>query len=417
MKRERIVTVGLGLVVASLITVASAEPNAADASIPALEQTLERIKAQNLEDLRELRELDAKLKALKGIAQTTEDSGSTAVDTTGLEHRAAHEQARSEASRSLEDLMQAEHVLFTRRFTFEPSISYTRYDRERLALSGFLALDAIFLGNIAVEAVASDTLTLGLGGRYGFTDRLSTSLNAPFIQRSTNYLKGGAGGSAAASDETSVSNSLALGDVSLGMSYRLAAETARNADWVVNVDVTAPTGKEPYGIPYRVIQRDAQGIVSFSVPEELPTGNGVWSVGTSVSFVKTAEPAILFGHLGYQYTLSESFADLDSDPNVISPGDIDLGDSVNYGLGLAFALNQKTSLSLSFGHKITQRAQSKPVGGKWQSVIGSNANAATLNLGLTYGLTPRTSLVTGVVAGLTEDASDFSLSIRLPTSF
>ena len=51
-------------------------------------------------------------------------------------------------SQSVEDVLREEHALFSDRLTIEPGISYSYSDRSQLALRGFLALDAIFLGLI-----------------------------------------------------------------------------------------------------------------------------------------------------------------------------------------------------------------------------------------------------------------------------
>jgi len=91
-----------------------------------------------------------------------------------------------------------------------------------------------------------------------------------------------------------------------------------------------------------------------------------------------------------------------------------LGDSWNRGLGLAFALNDGASLSMSFSQQISGQAETKLDGESWESLVGSDANAATFNLGLTYAFTQKATLVTTLGVGLTPDAPDFTLGIRVP---
>ena len=50
----------------------------------------------------------------------------------------------------------------------------------------------------------------------------------------------------------------------------------------------------------------------------------------------------------------------------------------------------------------------------WTKVVGSDANAATFNFGVTYALDKRTTLVTMLGIGLTPDAPDFSLTFKVP---
>jgi hypothetical protein len=59
-------------------------------------------------------------------------------------------------SRTTETIVQEQHALFDRKFTLETGLTYTRYDRRQLVLSGFLALDAIFLGNIDIQQTKSN---------------------------------------------------------------------------------------------------------------------------------------------------------------------------------------------------------------------------------------------------------------------
>ncbi|MFU0418369.1 hypothetical protein, partial [Acinetobacter baumannii] len=92
-------------------------------------------------------------------------------------------------------VFQSEHApLFERRFTLDTGISYSYYDRRNLALSGFLALDAIFLGQINLVQTKANVTTFDITGRYGFSDRLSADFTVPAVYRSSTFFSGGAGG-------------------------------------------------------------------------------------------------------------------------------------------------------------------------------------------------------------------------------
>ncbi|MEW6765603.1 MAG: hypothetical protein AB1344_07435 [Pseudomonadota bacterium] len=388
--------------------------------IQALQQEIQMLKMRYAEEVRKLRELDARMRALSAPPATAQPqaapsmpSGEAAAE--GQTMAAAEEPTQREArpARSVEDLLSQEHAVFDRRLTLEAGVDYSRYDRRQLTLNGFLALNSIFLGNIAVEDIKSDILTYTLAGRYALTPRTIVSVQAPFIQRSITYLKAGAEGEGNRSDEFSDSSSPRLGDVTAGISYRLFPETATNPDVVISATVTAPTGLEPYGIKLIEV---GDPTVGLRVPERQPTGNGIAAASLGASFVKTLDPAILFASIGYTHTFQRDFDDLSSDPGEVSPGTVDLGDSFNFGLGMAFALNERTSLSLSFADKITGTTRLS-TGGQWQDIVGSKANAATFNMGVTYALTNDLTLVTGLGVGLTPDAPDFNIGIKLPYVF
>ena len=416
----------VGLAVCSSKVAAQSQAADDEAGVRALMAQLETLKAGYAQEVRRLRELDMQVQAMQArINGKTAAAPATPAAPAALpaappaesegyassasEARAAKESAR----RSVDDGKQQQSALFNRRLTLENSLTYARYDRKQLTLNGFLALDAIFLGNIAIENVESDSLTYNFAARWGVNPKLTLNLDVPYIARKTIYQKGGAGGSAAAvaQEET---HGAGIGDVTASANYRLFQEGPRRPETVMTVGITAPTGREPYGLDWKVIERDDDDFIRFAVPAEQPTGNGLWQASVGLSAVKTADPAILFGNIGYIRSFKRSFADIDSNPDTVNPGQVELGDSYYFGAGVAFAFNERTSLSISFSDKLSARASTRYKGGQWVKVIGSDANAGTLNLGVTYALTSRTTLVSMLGIGLTPDAPDFSLAFKVP---
>ncbi len=400
-----------------------------EADVKALMQQLETLKANYAQEVRRLRELDMQVQAMQArlSGKTAPLAAASAapeplpattpaapVGGDGYASSAAEAQEAKQASRrSVDDVKQQTATLFTRRFTLENSLTYARYDRKQLTLNGFLALDAIFLGNIAIENVESDTLTYNLAARWGLTPRLALNLDVPYLARKTVFQKGGAGGAAAAiAQEETTGNG--IGDVSLSANYKLFSERGRLPETVLTVGATAPTGREPYGLDWKVLQRDDDDFIRFAVPSEQPTGNGVWQANIGLSAVKTADPAILFANIGYVHSFENSFDDLDANPDTVNPGDVKLGGSYYFGAGVAFAFNERTSLSISFSDKLSARASTRYKGGQWVKIVGSDANAATLNLGITYALNQKTTLVSLLGIGLTPDAPDFTLAFKVP---
>lgn len=315
-------------------------------------------------------------------------------------------------SRSAEAVYREQNALFEKTFTLETGVTYTHSDRRQLTLEGFLALDAIFLGRINLDRVKSDIVQFDVTGRYGITERLQVDFNLPFLYRSSTYESGGVGGSAPTLGDHDVSNS-DLGDVSAGIYYRLFPETQTSPDVVMNVRLKAPTGKDPYGIKFRTVPDNN----NLSAPDELPTGNGVWTLSTGLTFVKTVDPAILFANIGYAYNFTRRFGDISGDPNLKIAGDIDLGDTIQLGGGLAFALNDRMSFSTSYAHRFTRKSRIKQNGQSWVSVVGSDSSSGLLNFGVTYAMTDRLSMVTNVGIGVTPDAPDVSVGIKFPYNF
>ena len=396
-----------------------------------LVRQLQMLKVNYAQEVRKLRALDMQVQALQArltgkttpnpipaeVASTEANSGAPnagTVESTQAASTTQSAQASTSAqTRSVQDILeQQQNAVFNRKFTFENDLTYNHYDRAELTLNGFLALNSIFLGNIALDRVNSNSLTYDMIGRYAITPRLSANLDIPYVGRNTDYQQGGAGGSAAAIDEHA-STGKGLGDVNVSVNYKILTEAPGRPDTVLTLGVTAPTGRAPYGIKWVNVASNSQ-YEQFAVPTRQPTGNGLWQATFGASFVKTMDPAIVFGNIGYIHSFDRRFKDIDTDPQISTPGSVRLADVFYYGAGLAFAFNDRSSLSLSFSDRINGKDSLRQSSGPWTKIIGSQANAATLNFGFTYALNPHTTFVTVLGMGMTPDAPNFTLTFKVP---
>jgi hypothetical protein len=77
--------------------------------------------------------------------------------------------------------------------------------------------------------------------------------------------------------------------------------------------------------------------VVLSVEGQAPTGDepllgtGQWNLGGSIALIKTIDPVVIFGGVGYTAT--------------VEPNDRDPGAEVFYQLGVGYSLNDRVSLS------------------------------------------------------------------------
>ena len=303
--------------------------------------------------------------------------------------------------------------LFARRFSIEQGLTYTHYDKRSLVLSGFLALDAILLGQINLQQIKTDQFQYDLTGRWNLSNRISMDMNLPLIYRTSNYISPGAGGTASAVSEAS-SDTSAAGDVNAGLYYQLPKKSPTDLDWIASVRVRAPTGRHPFGIKLRDADPANNNLV---IPSRQPTGNGVWNTALGLSVLKTYDPVVLFGNIGYSYNFKRGFADLSSTAGTITPGDVKLGDAWSFGAGFALALNEKMSISFSYSQLIQQAARLRGAGGPWVDQVGTDVNSAMFNTGLTHQMSRNLSMVGTVSVGLSPDAPDFSVGIKFPYTF
>lgn len=420
--RKRFETAGGSIVIATAIatTPVFAADSDQEKELNQLRFELRQLRLINEGQAKQLRELESRLTNIQDPSSPTDTS--TTQEQTDTDSRGqvaatdTSEEVKKDAgpSQSVENLLQEEHALFSRKFTFDVGMTYSHYDRKQLVLDGFLALDAIFLGNISVDDIESDILTVDFGARYNVTDRWQVGIKVPFVSRYSTYTKTGSSAGVSETLQSDVDTIFELGDVELSSYYKLVQESESWPDTVWSVRLKTPTGQDPYGI--KNIDENPNDSVDLTHPAELPTGSGLYALSTGFSFVKTTDPAILFASIEYTHQFSESFDDISSEPGVFTPGDVRLGNSIAYGLGVAFAINERMSLSLSYSQRFSEEAETRVAGTTWQEVVNSDANAATFTTGLTYALTNNVSVSTSLGIGLTPDAPDFTFAIKFPFS-
>lgn len=323
----------------------------------------------------------------------------------------AAQPVRTEAENAV---VQREHApLFDRKLTLDWGISDTYYDRRQLQLSGFLALDAIFLGNINLGETKSHQVMADLDARYGLTDRISFDVDVPYVYRHSDFIVGGAGGAASALSDAS-GNSSAIGDVNFGLYYQFLKESGSWPDVVGSLRVKAPTGTSPFGI--KLVQVDPNN-TSLVAPTKLPTGTGFWNITAGVSVLKTYDPVVLFGSASYTYNVARSFSDISSVQGQTQPAKVKLGDVFQWGAGVALAFSEKDSASVSYTMAIEPQSETQAPGQGWQKVPGSETVAAAVNFGLNHVVNKHLTINGSVSIGLTPDAPNFVVGVRFPYTF
>lgn len=377
----------------SLVMAQDAAPNSEEAL---LQQQLDDLRQQLIQQNQQLHHLQNQLSS----NQLPTDTGATA-------SRVSGERREPAPGRSTEDLLLEQHNVFDRKFSLDFGLSYAYYDRKQLLLRGLVVYDAIFLGKIDTDRIRSHQWTADVTGRYTFNDRWQAELKIPYTYRYMDYN--------AADDNSGLAVASLqdgnIGDISAAVYYRLLTETNSRPDLVWNFRVTAPTGRDPFGIPNT--PNNASNL--NDVPSKLATGTGLWGLSTGFSAVKTVDPAILFASFDYTHYLKGSFDDISAGDGL--PGDVQLGDSFGYGLGMAFALSERLSLSLNFNQSFNFEAKQAYEGEQLRKISGTNGNSATMGMGVTWAVNDNLSMVVNWAAGLTQDAPDYMVGIRFPYRF
>jgi hypothetical protein len=284
----------------------------------------------------------------------------------------------------------------------EPGMQYSNSQRNLLNLSGVSFLEAIFIGRINVDSIDRDVYTPSVEMRYGLHRRVELEASIPYTWRS-DQIATDVGG---AREEVESQGNFGFGDVQLGVFTQLFFQENWWPDTVLNFQVKVPTGEDPFEVD----------------DDEVPLGLGTWGVSAGLTMVRTIDPAVLFGSIRYIWDIENDFGydHVSRDDRVAArrdgtraprtgPGKIDFGDTIEYSLGMAFALNERLAMTMSLQHSLTSETQSNG-----SSIIGSDLNSARLFLGGSYRMSQLATVNLNLGLGITEDAPDYTLEVSVP---
>ncbi len=293
-------------------------------------------------------------------------------------------------------------------FTAEPSLSYSQSTSTLVAIDGVTILPAIAVGLISVRQTQRESLTAALALRYGITDRLEVEARVPYVYREEQVREREI---LEPSDTPGVDDSTGygLGDVEASLRYQISSGRGDGVIFTGGLRMKSRTGRDPFEVETTEIPLDDEGGPNVSIYSEQPTGSGFYAVQPSLNWVYPSEPAVLYGSLSYLYNFPRTVTLQGGERVRVEPGNA-IG--VSFGMGLS--LNDRTSLSLGYDHTTVQRTRTdvqsaEPEFGRFQ--VGS------LLLGASHRLGPRSSLGLSVGVGVTEQAPDVQVTLRLPVRF
>lgn len=182
----------------------------------------------------------------------------------------------------------------------------------------------------------------------------------------------------------------ALGDISAGLQYQWLRETAQWPAVSLTMTFSAPTGKKRYYPPEETWR------------DPLSNGSGHWSLAPGIAFVRSSDPAMLFGGLNYRWSLERRI-----DAYRVQPG----AGLAGY-LGLGLALNDKLSVGtrVSFSHYRNLRVDG-------QTIAGSGKDPLDLSLSASYRAFEQWTISPQVSFGLNDEAGPAYVSLRMNRRF
>lgn len=194
----------------------------------------------------------------------------------------------------------------------------------------------------------------------------------------------------------------AVGDIEAALRWQLNAPVNPDVPILVaSLRVKSDTGISPYSIPYD----------SFGIAEGLATGSGFWGIQPGITFLLPSDPAVIYGGISYLYQIPRNI-NRALDSTLI--GEVKPGGAISGNIGFGFALNPRFSFSLGYSHTYILPTSTELDGTIQRS---SSLQVGTLDLGMSYRINQRQSINLAFQFGVTQDAPNVAITLRLPFTF
>ena len=258
-------------------------------------------------------------------------------------------------------------------FEVEVGFSYSHSSNNRLNVSGYSVVEVVNVGRLEVRKIKRDILVSQAKLRYN-KPGYSFEMVVPIKTQRESIIK-----YADTDDEGEPVEELrmatGLGDIILN--YQ---KDFKNRNSQLNLGLKTTTGQKLYG------------------PYDMNFSTGFYGLKIGYSKLRQIDPIVIFGSANYFWNIEKN--------------DVNPGDTIQYSLGLAYALTQKLSINARIEHSITSSIYQGN-----QKVVGSSVNASSLYIGTNYVEEQGSSVDFVLGIGLTEDSADFSFQINKPYYF
>ena len=290
----------------------------------------------------------------------------------------------------------------------EPQLTYSASSDNRFFFAGTEIAEAVLIGVINATDTDRSSLTGALGARYGLSDRFEIDLALPFVSRQDSIA------GVRTDDDSSIQRDLeasSLGDITGGVHYQINNAGGKWPYMVANLRAKAPTGEGPFDVT-----RDDRGLET-----EATTGSGYWTVEPSLTFIKRADPAVLFANIGYQANLK---TDIDKIIGSTLYEEVDPGDAIRTSFGIGLSLNDNVSLNFGydqsyvFGSEFLVRPiDDDDIQLDQIRLEGQDVTIGQFLFGLAYNPGGKTRVSVNTSIGATDEAPDVSITLKLQRSF
>ncbi len=278
----------------------------------------------------------------------------------------------------------------------EPFVQYSRSSVNSFVFQGVQVVSSVLIGAVQADRTARDLVSAGATFRVGVSDRMELEARIPYVARQdsiTNTVV-----SAQNQTTTNNANGHGIGDLEVAAHYQI---NDGREDWpffVGNLRFKSDTGSSPYNSEFN----------SDGTSRTLATGSGFMAFEPSITAIYPSDPATLFANLGYIHSLPEDINHAVGNNNI---GRVSPGDTYTASLGMGIALNDRLSFTLGYQHDYIRPTETVVAGVAQNSQSLQVGSALT---GISFRVNDRTSVNLNLAAGITRDAPDAVLGLRVP---
>lgn len=292
-------------------------------------------------------------------------------------------------------------------WVLEPAIQYSNSQVNRFTFLGVEILDTFLIGVLEAQDNDRNVLAPSLTVRYGVTNRLELEAKIPYIRRD-DTLKATIPQATQGDQPTQITRDLTgsgIGDVEVAAHYQINRGQGGWPYFIGNLRYKSTTGKGPFDV-----SRNADGIET-----ELATGSGFRAIEPSVTILFPSDPAVFFANLGYDFNLKDNvnktFSVSGSQPQTVQ--EVDPGDAFRMSFGMAYAINQAASFTVGYKADFIQSTDTVINGTRLSS---SRLKLGSMLLGFGYRMSDQVSANVNLELGITADAPDVTMTLRVPYS-
>lgn len=284
------------------------------------------------------------------------------------------------------------------KIVIEPFLQYSRSSVNSFLFQGVEVVDSLLIGAVDANRTARDLVSGGATFRVGVSDRMELEARVPYVWRQDSLTNTIA--NTQNQTTTSVAQGYGLGDLEVAAHYQI---NDGHEDWpffIGNLRFKSDTGSSPYKSEF-----NADGTA-----HTLATGSGFMAVEPSVTVIYPSDPATLFANLGYIHSIPET---INGNVGNTFVGKVEPGDTYSASLGMGVALNDRLSFTLGYEHDYVRPTITQIAGASQQSQSLQVGSALS---GISFRVNDRTSIALNLAAGVTKDAPDAVVSLRVPVT-